>query len=161
MDDGYIQELLNWSNPYITDNNPFEYTEKENAEMLRLPRKECSIDLFMLFVDLNSFLLSQTCLRHSRRKTFTLLLLHFYLPTFTTRGQLNTIQLQRVHGRSVFWRLHLQPLTLHTQPTTKAAPTFSPTRNSSRPLSQVIDDPLRFLYTALGLCQKNVGRILP
>ncbi|KAF9036572.1 SHQ1-domain-containing protein [Panaeolus papilionaceus] len=40
MDDGYIQELLNWSNPYITDNNPFEYTEKENAEMLRLPRKE-------------------------------------------------------------------------------------------------------------------------
>jgi len=40
MDDEYIQELLDWTHP-LTD-GPFEYTEKENAEMLRLPRKECS-----------------------------------------------------------------------------------------------------------------------
>ncbi|PPQ78136.1 hypothetical protein CVT24_006421 [Panaeolus cyanescens] len=40
VDDEYIQELLHWENPYITDGSPFEYTEKENAEMLRLPRKE-------------------------------------------------------------------------------------------------------------------------
>lgn len=38
MDDEYIQELLGWTHP-LTD-GPFEYTEKENAEMLRLPRKE-------------------------------------------------------------------------------------------------------------------------
>ena len=39
MDDEYIQELLDWTQP-LTD-GPFEYTEKENAEMLRLSRKEC------------------------------------------------------------------------------------------------------------------------
>ncbi|KIM49444.1 hypothetical protein M413DRAFT_108537 [Hebeloma cylindrosporum] len=40
VDDEYIQELIQWVHPHVSDPNPFEYTEKENAEMLRLPRKE-------------------------------------------------------------------------------------------------------------------------
>lgn len=41
MDDEYIQELIDWTHPHISDGTPFQYTEKENVEMLRLPRKEC------------------------------------------------------------------------------------------------------------------------
>lgn len=41
MDDEYIQDLLEWVHPYITNESVIEYTEKENMEMLRLPRKEC------------------------------------------------------------------------------------------------------------------------
>jgi protein SHQ1 len=41
MDDEYIQDLLEWSHPYISNRNVIEYTEKEIMEMLRLPRKEC------------------------------------------------------------------------------------------------------------------------
>ncbi|KAH6919073.1 SHQ1 protein-domain-containing protein [Coprinopsis sp. MPI-PUGE-AT-0042] len=39
-DDEYIQELLAWKHPYISAEGPFEYTEEENLEILRLPRKE-------------------------------------------------------------------------------------------------------------------------
>lgn len=42
MDDEYIQELIAWTHPHISDQNPFQYTDKENMAMLRLPRKECS-----------------------------------------------------------------------------------------------------------------------
>lgn len=41
MDDDYIQELIDWTHPHISDGMPFQYTEKENTDMLRLPRKEC------------------------------------------------------------------------------------------------------------------------
>lgn len=41
MDDEYIQDLLEWVHPYISNQSVIEYTEKENMEMLRLPRKEC------------------------------------------------------------------------------------------------------------------------
>jgi protein SHQ1 len=42
MDDEYIEELLTWGHPHIVANmKSFEYSEKENAEILRLPRKEC------------------------------------------------------------------------------------------------------------------------
>ncbi|CAA7265397.1 unnamed protein product [Cyclocybe aegerita] len=40
MDDEYIQELLAWKHPHISDSRPFEYNEKENMQMLRLPRRE-------------------------------------------------------------------------------------------------------------------------
>ena len=41
MDDEYIQDLLEWVHPYISNQSVIEYTEKENMEMLRLPRREC------------------------------------------------------------------------------------------------------------------------
>ena len=41
MDDEYIQDILEWVHPYISNQSVIEYTEKENMEMLRLPRKEC------------------------------------------------------------------------------------------------------------------------
>lgn len=41
MDDEYIQELIHWDHPYISNRGHYEYTEKENMAMLRLPRKEC------------------------------------------------------------------------------------------------------------------------
>ncbi|KAF8162917.1 SHQ1 protein-domain-containing protein [Crassisporium funariophilum] len=40
MDDEYIQDLLKWVHPHISDSSAFQYTEKENADILRLPRKE-------------------------------------------------------------------------------------------------------------------------
>ncbi|TFK90431.1 SHQ1-domain-containing protein, partial [Polyporus arcularius HHB13444] len=39
-DDEYIRELVSWSHPHATSTDEFQYTEKENAVMLRLPRKE-------------------------------------------------------------------------------------------------------------------------
>ncbi|KAH7877617.1 SHQ1-domain-containing protein [Lentinula edodes] len=36
----YIQELILWTHPHLSDNGTFTYTEKENATMLNLPRKE-------------------------------------------------------------------------------------------------------------------------
>lgn len=42
MDDEYIEELLTWKHPHIlASSEDFEYSEKENMEILRLPRKEC------------------------------------------------------------------------------------------------------------------------
>ncbi|KAF5324881.1 hypothetical protein D9611_004214 [Ephemerocybe angulata] len=43
-DDEYIQDLLKWKHPYIVAQDPFEYTESENLEILRLPRKEYLAD---------------------------------------------------------------------------------------------------------------------
>ena len=43
MDDEYIQALLEWVHPHISNLSTFQYTEKENMAMLRLPRKECSL----------------------------------------------------------------------------------------------------------------------
>ncbi|KAF9476317.1 SHQ1-domain-containing protein [Pholiota conissans] len=40
MDDECIQELIAWTHPHISDKNTFQYTEQENAAVLRLPRKE-------------------------------------------------------------------------------------------------------------------------
>ncbi|KAF5330561.1 hypothetical protein D9619_006009 [Psilocybe cf. subviscida] len=41
MDDEYIEELLTWKHPHIlASSEDFEYSEKENMEILRLPRKE-------------------------------------------------------------------------------------------------------------------------
>ncbi|KAF9065291.1 SHQ1 protein-domain-containing protein [Rhodocollybia butyracea] len=39
-DDGYIQELTRWTHPYLSHTHKVTYTEKENATMLNLPRKE-------------------------------------------------------------------------------------------------------------------------
>ncbi|KAI8998814.1 SHQ1-domain-containing protein [Trametes punicea] len=39
-DDEYIRELIAWPNPHVTSTEEFQYTEKENLVMLRLPRKE-------------------------------------------------------------------------------------------------------------------------
>ncbi|KAL7283237.1 hypothetical protein ACG7TL_002664 [Trametes sanguinea] len=39
-DDEYIRELIAWPNPHVTSTEEFQYTEKENLTMLRLPRKE-------------------------------------------------------------------------------------------------------------------------
>ena len=41
-DDEYIRELTAWSHPHATSTDEFQYTEKENLVMLRLPRKECT-----------------------------------------------------------------------------------------------------------------------
>lgn len=41
VDDDYVQDLITWRHPYAEDTKPFEFTEDENATMLRLPRKEC------------------------------------------------------------------------------------------------------------------------
>ncbi|KAJ8699813.1 hypothetical protein PTI98_002896 [Pleurotus ostreatus] len=38
--DDYLQDLITWRHPYAEDTKPFEFTEDENATMLRLPRKE-------------------------------------------------------------------------------------------------------------------------
>ncbi|TEB36312.1 SHQ1-domain-containing protein [Coprinellus micaceus] len=43
-DDEYIQDLLKWNHPYIAAQDPYEYTESENLEILRLPRKEYLAD---------------------------------------------------------------------------------------------------------------------
>ncbi|KAF8911140.1 SHQ1 protein-domain-containing protein [Gymnopilus junonius] len=40
IDDEYIQELMAWKHPHVTDSNPVQYTEKENMTMLGLPRKQ-------------------------------------------------------------------------------------------------------------------------
>ena len=42
VDDEFIQELIVWDHPHVTDSKTFQYTENENMTMLRLPRKECS-----------------------------------------------------------------------------------------------------------------------
>ncbi|KAF8968360.1 SHQ1 protein-domain-containing protein [Flammula alnicola] len=34
------EQLIAWTHPHVSDDGVFQYTEKENAEMLRLPRKE-------------------------------------------------------------------------------------------------------------------------
>ncbi|KAF8061544.1 SHQ1 protein-domain-containing protein [Lyophyllum atratum] len=39
-DDEYIRELLAWTHPYTDHIDNFQYTDEENAVMLRLPRKE-------------------------------------------------------------------------------------------------------------------------
>ncbi|RXW17973.1 hypothetical protein EST38_g7889 [Candolleomyces aberdarensis] len=39
-DDEYIRDLLTWTHPHIAQSGAFEYTESENLEILRLPRKE-------------------------------------------------------------------------------------------------------------------------
>ncbi|KAI0928358.1 hypothetical protein AcW1_005627 [Taiwanofungus camphoratus] len=39
-EDDYIQELIAWNNSQMNSTGEFEYTEKENLTMLRLPRKE-------------------------------------------------------------------------------------------------------------------------
>ncbi|GLB35367.1 putative SHQ1 protein [Lyophyllum shimeji] len=39
-DDEYIRELLTWTHPHTDHIENFQYTEEENAVMLRLPRKE-------------------------------------------------------------------------------------------------------------------------
>jgi len=41
MDDAPIQELLSWSHPNIEDPEPVQYTDKENLDILSLPRREC------------------------------------------------------------------------------------------------------------------------
>ena len=41
-DDEYIRELMAWPHPHAASAEAFEYTEKENLVMLRLPRKECA-----------------------------------------------------------------------------------------------------------------------
>ena len=43
MDDDYIQELIQWSHPHISDHEPFQFTEKEKLAMLSLPKKECQL----------------------------------------------------------------------------------------------------------------------
>ncbi|TFY59537.1 hypothetical protein EVJ58_g5721 [Rhodofomes roseus] len=41
VEDEYIQELLHWQNPHTgVSDDDFQYSEEENATMLRLPRKE-------------------------------------------------------------------------------------------------------------------------
>ena len=40
-DDNYIQELLTWQHPHITNQGDWHYSEDETLMMLRLPRKEC------------------------------------------------------------------------------------------------------------------------
>ncbi|RDB24070.1 Protein shq1 [Hypsizygus marmoreus] len=39
-DDEYIRELLEWRHPHATTTGDFQYTDEENAVILRLPRKE-------------------------------------------------------------------------------------------------------------------------
>ncbi|KAK7466928.1 hypothetical protein VKT23_003992 [Stygiomarasmius scandens] len=39
-DDEYIRELILWQHPHVAESDSFQYSEKENAEMLKLPRKE-------------------------------------------------------------------------------------------------------------------------
>ncbi|KAF8655968.1 hypothetical protein AX16_002828 [Volvariella volvacea WC 439] len=39
-DDEQIQELLKWQHPHAKDTTPFEFSEAENATVLRLPRRE-------------------------------------------------------------------------------------------------------------------------
>lgn len=41
VDDEYIQDLIQWTHPHAVAQPDFQYTEEENAAMLRLPRKEC------------------------------------------------------------------------------------------------------------------------
>lgn len=48
MDDEYIQELIHWTHPHVSDETPFQYTEKENMEILRLPRKECGLSFMLM-----------------------------------------------------------------------------------------------------------------
>ncbi|KIJ17456.1 hypothetical protein PAXINDRAFT_168113 [Paxillus involutus ATCC 200175] len=43
-DDEYIQELVSWENAALVDASDIVYTEQENMEMLRLPRKEYIMD---------------------------------------------------------------------------------------------------------------------
>jgi hypothetical protein len=41
MDDDYIEELLRWVHPHIANAEPIQYTEKEELQLLSLPKKEC------------------------------------------------------------------------------------------------------------------------
>ncbi|KAF9227865.1 SHQ1-domain-containing protein [Gyrodon lividus] len=43
-DDEYIQELVAWEDPVLANTSDVVYTEQENMEMLRLPRKEYIMD---------------------------------------------------------------------------------------------------------------------
>ncbi|KAJ8517564.1 hypothetical protein ONZ45_g5294 [Pleurotus djamor] len=38
-DDEYVQELISWEDPFVLEDNDFQFTEEENAVMLNLPRK--------------------------------------------------------------------------------------------------------------------------
>lgn len=49
-DDGYIQELLQWTHPHVTATEEVEYTETENLTMMRLPRKECKSRVALITV---------------------------------------------------------------------------------------------------------------
>ncbi|KAJ3521375.1 hypothetical protein NMY22_g12345 [Coprinellus aureogranulatus] len=60
-DDEYIQDLLKWKHPYNATQDPFEYTESENLEILRLPRKEYLADAWQthqLYLTLATLLFS-------------------------------------------------------------------------------------------------------
>ena len=46
MDDDYIQELLQWTHPHIA-NEPIQYTENENLQLLSLPKKECLLSTLL------------------------------------------------------------------------------------------------------------------
>ncbi|KAF8201459.1 SHQ1 protein-domain-containing protein [Pholiota molesta] len=59
MDDEYIQELIAWTHPHISDQNPFQYTDKENMAMLVYPGKNVHLatevqthDLYLTLVTL-------------------------------------------------------------------------------------------------------------
>ncbi|KAG6821100.1 hypothetical protein H0H93_007259 [Arthromyces matolae] len=56
-DDEYIRELLMWKHPYSDHGEIFQYTDEENATMLRLPRKE-SIQTHNLYLTLLTILFS-------------------------------------------------------------------------------------------------------
>ncbi|KAJ3811543.1 SHQ1 protein-domain-containing protein [Lentinula aff. lateritia] len=49
-EDEYIQELILWTNPHLSDNGRFTYTEKENATMLNLPRKEYILTRYQTYI---------------------------------------------------------------------------------------------------------------
>lgn len=40
-DDEYIRDLLEWKHPHAGNSESFQYSDEENATILRLPRKEC------------------------------------------------------------------------------------------------------------------------
>ncbi|KAF5391376.1 hypothetical protein D9757_002057 [Collybiopsis confluens] len=45
-DDDNIQELIQWTNPRVSDPDSFSFTDKENMMMLDMPRKECKPSIF-------------------------------------------------------------------------------------------------------------------
>lgn len=49
VNDEEIQEIIRWESPYPSGTGA-DFTEEENAAMLRLPRKECKAAVFC-FID--------------------------------------------------------------------------------------------------------------
>lgn len=96
-----IQELVRWTHPHLSSSpETFQYTEMENATMLRLPRKECGSFAFSLHLYVYHKDIFQTSPPPSKRIGSTTRSSPSSSRTPTMRARPNTSPHPRAHGLS-------------------------------------------------------------